>query len=142
VRARKSHTADLDHIASPLEKLRFVVERFVTEPSPLPGGCPYLNSAVDTDDGNAKLRALARKAFADWRARLADIVQQAVAAGEIRPELNPQHLADTLIATLEGALVMSRIGRDPAPLQGAHAMLEILLTSVSRTGAEGSRRPA
>src|ERR1700744_2541817 len=53
---------ELDAIA----KLRLMVERFVTVPSPLPGGCPLLNAAIDTDDGNPVLRTLVQDALARW----------------------------------------------------------------------------
>jgi AcrR family transcriptional regulator len=53
-----------------VEQLKSAVKRFVEAPSALPGGCPLMNTAVDADDGNAVLRELACKGFADWRERL------------------------------------------------------------------------
>jgi TetR/AcrR family transcriptional regulator, transcriptional repressor for nem operon len=37
------------------------------------GGCPLMNTAVESDDGNAALRAGARKALRSWTERLAEI---------------------------------------------------------------------
>src|ERR1700761_5607370 len=45
---------------NPVEKLRLMVTRFVGAPSPIPGGCPLFNLAVDADDGNPCLRELAQ----------------------------------------------------------------------------------
>src|SRR5580698_4347820 len=72
-----------------LSKLRLMVHRFVTIPSPLPGGCPLLNTAVDTDDGNSVLRTLVQKALAHWKARIRKIVRQGIADREINPTVDP-----------------------------------------------------
>src|ERR1700728_1923284 len=56
--AVKVRTAGLDSRGNSLDKLRYVIKRFVDEPSPMPGGCPLMNTEVDADDGNAVLREL------------------------------------------------------------------------------------
>jgi TetR/AcrR family transcriptional repressor of nem operon len=116
--------------ASALDTLRAFVERFVSAPSGVAGGCPLMNAAVDHDDGNAALRSLVRDALADWHARLAEIVMQGKRAGQIRKNVNADWLADTIIATLEGAVMMSRLQRSLQPLRHAHQSLSIILDSV------------
>jgi TetR/AcrR family transcriptional repressor of nem operon len=115
---------------SALETLRAYVERFVTAPSGVAGGCPLMNFAVEHDDGNAVLRSLVREALGDWHKRLAAIVQQGKRAGEIRRNVEAEWLADTIIATLEGAVMMSRIQRSLQPLRHARQSLDIILDSV------------
>jgi AcrR family transcriptional regulator len=49
-----------------LEQLRAIIgvyARIPTDP-PVPGGCPLLHAAVDSDDGNPELRAEARRVLA------------------------------------------------------------------------------
>jgi TetR/AcrR family transcriptional repressor of nem operon len=75
------------------------------------GGCPILNTAVDADDGNAILRERVAKALRSWSARLQSIVKEAVIAGETRMDVDPKNVATLVIASLEGALMMSRIER-------------------------------
>lgn len=130
-RARKIHTDDLEHIPSALGKLHYAVDRFVLEPSPLPGGCPLLNAAVDTDDGNPRLRELVKEAFADWRKRLTAIARDGIAQGEINKGCSPAELADSIIAALEGALVIGRIERSTLPLRHVQASLHRLLDAVA-----------
>ena len=104
-----------------IEQLRSIVRRFTDTPSAVPGGCPLMNTAIDADDGNPVLRDLVRKAFADWRNRLAAVVQEGIDSGEIKAKIAPRRVANTIIATLEGALMLSRLEknhlalRDPAP---------------------------
>ncbi|HEX4308900.1 MAG TPA: TetR/AcrR family transcriptional regulator [Acidobacteriaceae bacterium] len=129
--AIKTRTDGLDHIAGALPKLAWVIRRFVQGPGPVPGGCPLLNTAVDADDGNPILRKLARKAFTDWKRRLAAIVVQGVKDGEIRRGTNPNQLANTIIAALEGGLVLSRIHGSREPLRNVQSSLDVLLDSVA-----------
>jgi AcrR family transcriptional regulator len=127
----KTRTDGLDHIAGSLPRLAWIIRRFVDQPGPVPGGCPLLNTAVDADDGNPILRKLARKAFADWKRRLAAIIVKGVKDGEIRRGTNPNQLANTIIAALEGGLVLSRIHGSREPLRNVQASLAVLLDSVA-----------
>jgi len=127
---RKVRTGDLEHISGALPKLQYIIERFVEMPSPIPGGCPLMNTAVDSDDGNAVLRNLAARALRSWRNRLSMIVAEGIAAGEIRPEADPCRIANVIISTLEGALMLARIERSRAPLADARITLEEWLDSL------------
>jgi AcrR family transcriptional regulator len=128
---RKVRTGDLDHIPGALAKLRYAVERFVETPSPIPGGCPLMNTAIDTDDGNPVLRDLAAQAFRRWRKGLAEIAANGIAAGEIRSDVDPKRVANVIISTLEGALMLARIDRNRTPLTDAHTTLESWLDSLA-----------
>lgn len=110
-----------------VDRLREVVERFVEQPSPVPGGCPILNTAIDADDGNPQLRALAREGLRRWRTRIAQVVRTGIARREIRSEVNPRALANTIIAALEGALMISRLEGSRDALRDVRASLEKLL---------------
>lgn len=138
LQSRKMRTDDLPDTPSALEKLRAAIHRFVNVPSPIRGGCPLLNAAVDTDDGNAKLRLLVTKALADWRLRLAAMVRQAIDNGELRPETDAETVVDTIIAALEGAQVLSRLDGTRAPLERVQATLDYLLQAMA-TPSSGSR---
>ena len=76
-------TSGFAESGSPLETLRAMIARFVHTPSAVPGGCPLMNTAVDSDDGNETLRSLVREAFRAWRGRLVAVMQRAIAAGEL-----------------------------------------------------------
>lgn len=128
--AIEARVGNLDGIDGALPKLRTIIERFLTEPSPIPGGCPLLNAAVDTDDGNPALRKLARSSFTEWRRRIAAIVEQGIASGELRPTADPTQVADAMIASIEGGLVLSRILGNRTPLEHMRAPLESMLNQL------------
>jgi AcrR family transcriptional regulator len=133
--AVKTRTENLEHIENSLDKLRYVVRRFVEMPSPMPGGCPLMNTAVDADDGNPELRQLVRGAIQEWQRGLRRIVEQGIKRGEIRKDVEPRRIANTLIATLEGALIISRVEGNKHAMQDAQESLDILLRGIQREDA-------
>ncbi len=128
----KVRTEHLDEIPNSIQKLKKAVQLFVELPSAIPGGCPLMNTAIDADDGNPALRDLARKGIQDWRARLVHILETGIKAGEIRRSTDPRRIANTLISTLEGALMISRLENNRNALRDAQTTLEALLTTLER----------
>ena len=93
---------------------------------PLPeveGGCPLLNSAVESDDANPPLRDRVRLAFSDWRGWIADIVRRGQQCGELKGDKDAEGVATLIISTLEGAMMLSQLYKDSAPLQEAASHL-------------------
>ena len=93
------------------------------------GGCPLLNTAIDTDDGNPILRERARKALHQWQDVLSEIVSSGLKRKEIRNGVNPRRLATLIIGSLEGALMISRLERNRDALLETQAHLERFLDS-------------
>jgi AcrR family transcriptional regulator len=123
-------SAELSPVSSAVDRLRQVIQHFVERPSPIRGGCPMLNAAVDSDDGNAALRNLAKRAFAEWRRSLAAVVLEGVSTGELRSDVSADSIADLIVASLEGALVLSRLEHDRTPLKRIQATLDGFLCSL------------
>ncbi len=108
-----------------------LVKNFVEQPPrTLPGGCPLLNTAVDSDDGNPLLRDKARAALDRWRARIADIVHQGQRNGELRRGVDPAAVAAIVIASLEGAVMMSRLEKTRESLHAVGSHLAGYLQSL------------
>ena len=128
----KVRTDHIKEISGAIEKLRRAVQFFIDEPSVVPGGCPLMNAAIDADDGNPELRKLALKGIQQWRARISTIVKTGIDDGDICEEIKPERVANMLIATLEGALMISRLERNKDALRDAQASLELLFADISR----------
>jgi AcrR family transcriptional regulator len=131
----KLRTGHLEAIPGAVDKLRRVVAAFIEEPSAVAGGCPLMNTAIEADDGNPVLRQLALKGIQDWRARLVKIVEAGIEAGEMREDIEAKRVANTIIATLEGALMISRLERNKGALRDAQATLDAMLDG-TRTQAK------
>lgn len=140
--AVKTRTEGLEAVGDPLDQLRYLIRRFIEEPSFMPGGCPLMNTAIDADDGNAVLRKLVLDAIEDWKTRLAAIVQEGIRRREIRRSIDPMRMANTIVATLEGALMISRLEGSRTPLNDAQQSLDVLLDQIACPSARiAIRRP-
>jgi TetR/AcrR family transcriptional repressor of nem operon len=115
--AAKARRPDIAEDSPNLEWLRLLINSFPARRSAVPGGCPILNTAVDSDDGNPLLRQRAAKALRAWHDRMAGIVARAIVRGEVKTGVDPRTVAVIVISTLEGALMMSRLERDEDALR-------------------------
>jgi TetR/AcrR family transcriptional repressor of nem operon len=88
-----------------------------------------LNTATDADDGNPVLRARVAKALRSWLSRLQIIVEQAQQRRETRPRVDPKAVSTLIVASLEGALMISRIQRNDEALQRVQSHLNHYLDS-------------
>jgi TetR/AcrR family transcriptional regulator, transcriptional repressor for nem operon len=113
----------VDEKSNGIEKLKQLIANFIEYRSPVAGGCPILNTAIDSDDGNPVLRAHVAKALRSWLSRLQAIVEQAQERGEMRPGVDPKAVATLIVALLEGALMMSRLQRNDEALRLVHSHL-------------------
>jgi TetR/AcrR family transcriptional regulator, transcriptional repressor for nem operon len=129
INSRRNEKVDRAH--GPMAELRSMVHRFVDIRSDVPGGCIIFNTAIEQDDGNPALRALALKAIQEWKARLEEVVDRAIRSGEIRAGVRPRAVANVLIATLEGALTISRMEETRTALDDAQHALESYLDSLA-----------
>ena len=126
-RASEARTADLAEVKNPLAQLRRMVAAFAETPSPVPGGCPLMKTAVDADTTNPELRALAAEGFRAWKQQVAGIVAAGIERQEIRAETKPARIANLIVSTLEGALLLSRLeGKKEALVDGQSALNELI----------------
>lgn len=123
---------DLDSIANSVDRLKQLVVNFVERRGIIPGGCPLLNTAIDTDDGNSVLRERARSALGGWRDYVVSIIRTGIRAREIRPRTDAKKLATLIISSLEGAIMVYRLERDEEPLRAVRAHLDNYLETEVR----------
>jgi TetR/AcrR family transcriptional repressor of nem operon len=127
---------DLDAIPNTVDRLKQLVANFVERRGIIPGGCPLLNTAVDTDDGNSVLRERARKALRGWRSYLISMIRAGLKAREIRPMIDAKKLATLIISSLEGAVMVYRLDRTEEALRAVQAHLNSYLETEVRLPAK------
>lgn len=120
----------LEGIEGAVERLRFFIRHFVEIHSVVPGGCPVMNTAMDADDGNPVLRKLVQEAVQQWKAKIIATVKHGIELGEVRSDIEPRQIANVIIATLEGALMISRLEGNRKAMQDAQAALKEMLTGI------------
>ncbi|HWJ21106.1 MAG TPA: TetR/AcrR family transcriptional regulator [Gemmatimonadaceae bacterium] len=110
-----------------------VYRRHAVEP-PVPGGCPVMNAAIEHDaGGSAELRRQARRAMDRWRGIVRTIVADGQARREIRKDAAPETVASMVLATMEGAIMLAGLYRDPAHVERAAEQLSHYLEGALRS---------
>lgn len=109
-----------------IERLQALVSAYliyINEP-PIAGGCPILNTAIEADDLDSPLRDRAMAAVNSWRGLIVRIVQKGINKKEVRSTIEPDTVATIIICTIEGAIMMSQLEKNPVHLQRAIAHLQ------------------
>jgi TetR/AcrR family transcriptional repressor of nem operon len=129
-----------EEILNTVDRLKQVIRNFRDRRAELvPGGCPLLNTAIDSDDGNPRLRAKARQALGFWLDRLQAIAEEGQRRGEVRADVDCAELATLIFGMLEGSLMLTRLQRKEEPLDSACRHLEEYLEA--RVRARSTRVP-
>jgi TetR/AcrR family transcriptional regulator, transcriptional repressor for nem operon len=81
------------------------------------GGCPLLNTAVESDDAHPALRERTQRAMSSWRNMICKIIKKGVERAEIRRDVNADEVATIIISTLEGGVMMSKLYGDKIHLE-------------------------
>jgi TetR/AcrR family transcriptional regulator, transcriptional repressor for nem operon len=139
--AREARFADTQEIPNAVDRLKQVIRNFRERREGLvAGGCPLLNTAVESDDGNPVLRAQVSRALVGCLRRFQDIAEEGKRNAEIRSDVDSAALAALILSTLEGALMIARLQRKQEPLDIACGHLERYLEHDIR--ASKSKAPA
>ena len=120
-------------ISNAVDRLKQIVRNFRDRRAGLvPGGCPRLNTAIDSDDGNPQLRAKARQALSSWLDRLQEIANEGKRRGEVSHETDAARLAMLIVSTLEGSFMVRRLQKEDDALDFACRHLEEYLETAVR----------
>jgi TetR/AcrR family transcriptional repressor of nem operon len=85
--------------------------------------------AIDADNGNRALRQLALEALRRWQRDFTEVITRGIARKEIESAVNGSEVADMIISSLEGALMISRLERNKRALFGIQSCLNSYLDS-------------
>lgn len=99
---------------NPQEKLLTVFKNYkkMALAPVIPGGCPLLNTAIEVDDTDEAFRKLAQSSVKEVLAFLEQILQEGKEQGFFQSSVEPQKEAQFLFASIEGAIMLSRISKD------------------------------
>src|SRR5467141_668059 len=119
-------------IPNTVDRLKLFVRNFRDRRAGLvPGGCPLLNTAIDSDDAHPPLRRKARRALDYWLDRLQAIAEEGKRKNEVRSTIDSEGLATLIVNTLEGGLMVSRLQRRDGALDLAcRHLVEYLETNI------------
>ena len=100
---------------------------------PIPGGCPLLNTAVESDGTFPELQRKAAEAYGGMVKFVQSIIEQGIHNEEFRPDIDAAEMAAFLIDSMEGAIMASRLTGSNAPVQRNMRFTENMLKSYRTT---------
>lgn len=87
--------------------------QFFIKNTPIKGGCPILNTATEADDAIKELGILAKEALDEWIVLLSKVIRKGQKEGLFNKTFSANEFAQFIIATIEGAIMMGKLKRDP-----------------------------
>ena len=118
----------------PLERLNLFIDSVVTLQAArgCKRGCPFGNLAAEMADAHEGFRARIEIVFERWASQIQSLLWEA--RGQLAEGVDAARLARFIIATLEGALLMSRVKRDVSVLQNIATDLKRFIATHVREG--------
>ena len=113
-----------DRLQAFIELFRSVVDNPVME-----GGCPLLNTAVEADDTNPALRARAQHTCNAWQQFIVRTITRGMELGDVRPRTDAEAVASVMIASVEGAMMLTRLFTDNSHMYRATEHLSVYIES-------------
>jgi AcrR family transcriptional regulator len=83
------------------------------------GGCPLGSLVGQLAETDPRARALLAGGFAQWQNAIGEGLRRLHQAGQLADGTDPDALAVTLLATLQGGLLLAQVKRDPRILETA-----------------------
>jgi TetR/AcrR family transcriptional repressor of nem operon len=95
-------------------------------------GCLLGNFTAEASDHSEVIRHRLVEIFAQVQASVAYCLKAAVAAGELPPTVDCDKIAGFVVSSLQGANLLAKAQRDPAPVE---RFKEVLFSTVLRNGS-------
>lgn len=94
---------------------------------PIEGGCPLLNTAIESDYGFPELREKASEAYNQTLFFIQSIIEEGIKNQEFRQDINSYSLASFLFSTIEGAVMASRLSLNNDHMFHSLEQIKVLL---------------
>lgn len=98
---------------------------------PVEGGCPLINTAIETDFGFPELHDKAAEAYKQTILFIQAIIDEGVRSKEYKRDIDSYSLASFLFSTMEGAVMASRLSLHNEHMQHSIAHVKTLLQHYS-----------
>lgn len=104
-------------------------ESYVTKP-PIKGGCPLLNVAIEADDHSPHLRKKAHTILEVLKESIITILSNGIKFGQLRKDIDKEYYATVIIASLEGAIMMSKLSKTNHDIRIVIRHLEEMISAI------------
>jgi TetR/AcrR family transcriptional repressor of nem operon len=106
------------------------------------GGCPLGSLAGQLAETDPRARARIAAGFEQWSAAISEGARRLQAAGHLPAAIDADDYAMTLLAVLQGGLLLAQVQQDTGPLRTAvDTILALTARSASWCSEHGARQP-
>jgi TetR/AcrR family transcriptional regulator, transcriptional repressor for nem operon len=104
------------------------------------GGCPIVNTAVDSGNVNEPLQEAVRAAIGEWKESIVSLVDSGIDCGEFAKDSDSEKTAQVLICLVEGGYAMTKATGEEGYIQNALSLVESIILALKQsrvvTGAD------
>jgi TetR/AcrR family transcriptional regulator, transcriptional repressor for nem operon len=104
-------------------------ESYISHP-PVTGGCPLMNAAIESDDTDPLLRRKAIFILDILRDSVVTILNNGIRHHQLKPGINKEYYSTVIIASLEGAIMMSKLRGNNNDIRRVVQHLERTVTEI------------
>ncbi|MGG3572644.1 TetR/AcrR family transcriptional regulator [Bacillus gobiensis] len=108
----------------------YVYEDAVNNP-PVPGGCPLLNTAIESDYGFPELHEKASEAYNETLLYIKSIIDEGIGNKEFHKNVDSLSLASFIFSAIEGAIMASRLALNNDHISYSIQQIKTLLNHYS-----------
>lgn len=94
------------------------------------GGCPVLNTSVDSCEVNVTLQQIVSKTIYTWRRGLTEIIDEGRLSGEFTDNTDSTNIAEILICLVEGGYAMTKATGEMSFLDSAITQMEKMIKAL------------
>jgi len=106
------------------------IYRNIVEDPPLKGGCPLLNTAIESDDAHPALRDKARQAMDRFLKFIRIVIDRGKRLGQIHDSVDAETVSINIVSAMEGGVMMSQLYRDSRYMRHVLKNLESYIRSL------------
>lgn len=94
------------------------------------GGCPVLNTAVDSDDTHPLLKQQTIFAFNKWKEVIINLLKDGIESNEFSAGINKEQIAITILALLEGGIMIRKLTSNQTYVDGVTSSLREYIEAI------------
>lgn len=95
------------------------------------GGCPVLNTGVEADDTHEPLRKKVAQYLSAWKKDMVEIINNGIAAKEFRHSTDADKTALSIMALIEGGILVARVSKNPGYMETVLDTVKDLVQQIS-----------
>jgi AcrR family transcriptional regulator len=100
--------------------------------SPIPGGCPLMNNAVEADDQHVFMKKAVATEIKKTIDVIAGLLVKGKREGEFKNSINEKEIANLFFCSIEGAIIVSRVSSSDAAMKSVASFNRNLLKQISK----------